>query len=61
MTPRNMFHRNRADRLGGVRNAPRRTTVVLNLKAAGRKPRTAVNETRRFASLPRDSAARMPA
>lgn len=61
MTRRNMFPRNRANRLVGVRNAHRRTAAAANSKAAvTRTAGIVANGIRRFASLPRDGAARRP-
>jgi hypothetical protein len=62
MTPRNMFHRNRADRPVGVRNAHGLTAAAANSNAgATRTAGIVANGVRRFASLPRDGAARRPA
>lgn len=61
MTPQNMFQRNRADRPVGVRNAHRLTAAAANSKAAATWMAGIVaNGIRRFASLPRDGAARRP-
>jgi len=62
MTPRSMFQRSRADRPVGVRNGHRRTAAAANLtSAATQKVGIVANGVRRFALLPRDGAARMPA
>lgn len=64
MTLRNMLHRNRAARPVGVRNAHRLTAAAAAANSKAAATRTAgivANGVRRFASLPRDCAARRPA